>query len=138
MQSIFTDKASQPEEADLKKALGKTYPFWKEIEEYTLKTKKGAVRTWNYSGLKFGWSCRINDSRRVLIYLLPRDEFFKTGFVFGEKAYKEIMSSKINGSIKASLKAARPFAEGRGIRIIVDSKKTVKDIKQLVEIKIKY
>src|SRR5690242_7352540 len=134
MQSIFTDKASQPEEGDLKKALAKTYPLWKEIEEYTLKIKPGVLRTWNYSGLKFGWSCRISDSRRVLIYLLPRDEFFKTGFVFGENAYREIMSSKISESIKTLLKAARPFAEGRGIRIIVDSKKIVKDIKHLVDI----
>lgn len=136
MKSIFLDKAELPDDAALKKALGKTFPLWKEIEKYTLNKKAGSAGSWNYSGAKFGWSYRISDKKRVIIYLLPRDGFLKTGFVFGGKAYDAVMASKVSDGIKNELKAAKPFAEGRGIRLSVESRTLLKDIKTIIEIKI--
>jgi len=137
MQSIFMDKGKMPVEAELKSALSKTYPYWKTIEEFTLKAEPAAKGNWHFSGVKFGWSYRISDNKRVVIYLLPRDKFFKCAFVFGGKAYDAVIESDVSAEIKNELKAAKPYAEGRGIRLEVKSKAIIDDLMVLVKIKIR-
>lgn len=127
-----------PGEAELKSALSKTYPYWKTIEEFTLNAKPAAKGNWHFSGAKFGWSYRISDKKRVIIYLLPRDKFFKCAFVFGGKAYNAVMESDVSDEIKNELKAAKPYAEGRGIRLEVKNKAPLNDLQKLVTIKITY
>ena len=136
MQSIFMDKGKKPGEAELKTALSKTFPYWKTLEEVTLKAEPSAKGDWHFSGPKYGWSYRISDKKRVIIYLLPRDKFFKCAFVFGGKAYEAVMASDVSDEIKNELKAAKPYVEGRGIRLEVKSKTIVSDLKMLVKIKV--
>lgn len=136
MKSIFTGKESEPTTKDLQKALGSTYTIWESIAAFTRKSYPGAIETWNFSGEKFGWGFRISDKKRVLIYLLPRDKFFKVAFVFGQKATGEILESDIAKEIKTEIENAKVYAEGRGIRIDVKDKRVVDDIKKLIKIKI--
>ena len=86
MRSIFISKHEIPTSDSLKIALGNTFELWKNFEAFTFKNFPKAKAEWNFSGEKFGWSFRIKDSKRVIIYLLPRDNFFKAAFVFGPKA----------------------------------------------------
>jgi hypothetical protein len=118
--------------------LGSTYALWKQVEEFTVAEYPGAISAWHFSGDKYGWSFRISDKKRVLVYLLPRDGFFKVALVFGQKATDAVLASKVADAIKKELEAAKPYAEGRGIRIEVKNKSIVKDIKKLVEIKISH
>ncbi|MBW8362709.1 MAG: DUF3788 domain-containing protein [Kaistella sp.] len=136
MKSIFTDKTLTPTSAELEKALGATYPIWQDLENFTKETAPFTLAEWNFSGEKFGWSYRIKDKKRVLIYLLPRDGYFKAAFVFGQKAMDQIMTSTISETIKNELQAAKPYAEGRGIRIDVKDRSGFEDLLQLIEIKI--
>lgn len=134
--SIFTDKKSKPDDGKLKTALGGTYELWKKLEDYVIEAYPAAVKEWNFSGEKYGWSYRLKDRKRAIIYFLPRGGFFKAAFVFGEKAYFEILNCTVNKKIKDDLKAARPYAEGRGIRIDVNSESGLNDIFKLVNIKL--
>lgn len=136
MKSVFTDSTLSPTTSKLKEALGITYPFWEEISDYTLKVTKGLVGEWKFSGPKFGWSFRISDKRKVIIYLLPRDQYFKVAFVFGQKATDRILEGKFDEEIKAELQAAKVYAEGRGIRIAVRDNSITIDIQELITIKI--
>jgi hypothetical protein len=72
---------------------------------------------WNYPGKKYGWSYRIKDKKRAIIYFLPRDKYFKVAFVFGQKATDIVLASNISREIKTELEQATKYAEGRGIRI---------------------
>ena len=136
MKSIFTDKEITPTEAQLKTALGETYDHWQTLANHTISLYPEAVTQWHYSGEKFGWSFRISDRKRVLVYLLPRDQFFKVAFVFGQKATDAVLKSDIADSIKNELITAKPYAEGRGIRITFTNESQLNDIKQLIAIKI--
>ena len=136
MKSVFTDSTLSPTTSKLKEALGSTYPLWEEISDYTLKVTKGLVGEWKFSGPKFGWSFRISDKRRVIIYLLPRDQYFKVAFVFGQKATDRILEGKFDEEIKAELQAAKVYAEGRGIRIAVRDNSITIDIQELITTKI--
>lgn len=136
MKSIFTDKNLKPTVDDLENGMGNTYHIWKDIEDFTKSKYENAICEWNFSGEKFGWSYRIKDNKRVLIYLLPRDQFFKTAFVFGEKALAQIFESDVSDTIKTELYDAKKYAEGKGIRIEVRNLSDMKDIQKLVIFKI--
>ncbi|MFN4028252.1 MAG: DUF3788 family protein [Flavobacterium sp.] len=136
MKSIFTHKTEVPTEAQLQEALGITYSLWQALASHTISLYPDATTQWHYSGEKFGWSYRISDKKRVLIYLLPRDQFFKVAFVFGQKATDTVLKSNIADTIKNELLVAKPYAEGRGIRLSVTDETMLNDIKQLTTIKI--
>jgi len=138
MKSIFTDKEKKPTDVDLKKAIGRTYSSWQTLSDFTYQSYPAATEGWNFSGDKYGWSFRISDKKRALIYLLPRDGFFKVAFVFGQKATDEILTSDIAETIKTELKNAKVYAEGRGIRLEVKNQSMLKDLKKLIGIKISH
>jgi hypothetical protein len=136
MKSIFLEKDITPTVKDLKKALGGTFGIWQTLAEFTKKSYPGATEEWKFASAKYGWSFRISDKKRVLLYLLPRDQFFKVAFVFGQKVTDEILKSKIAEKIKTELKNAKVYAEGRGIRIEIKDDALTSDIKKLIKIKI--
>ncbi len=136
MKSIFTDKNIEPAIDQLHQGLGESFHIWKHLQEFTVSQYPEAVGQWHFSGEKFGWSYRIKDKKRVLLYLLPRDQFFKAAFVFGQKAFDQIMESRISETIKTELKEAKKYAEGRGIRIEVKDTSNLQDLEQLIRIKI--
>ena len=135
--SVFTDKSTEPTNAMLKNEIGdEMYVFWNEIESFTFQVYQKAEPEWKYTGKNFGWSRRIKDKKRVIVYLLPREKYFKTALVYGEKAYQEVMNSPVNDSIKHELTSAKAYADGRGIRIDIRTAEDLIDIKELIRIKI--
>ncbi len=134
--SIFQDETTTPTDTDLSEKLGPTYHLWKRIEEDVLKNYPNGLAEWNFPGKKYGWSFKIKDKKRAIIYLLPREGFFKAAFVFGDKATQEIMGSLISDNIKQELNQAKKYAEGRGIRVEIRDDSTLRDIEKMIDIKL--
>ena len=134
--SIFTVKNRIPDDKDLMDSLGNTYRLWQKIRDYVHLKYPDATDEWNYPGEKYGWSLRIKDKKRAIIYPLPRDEYFKVALVFGQKATDAIMKSTISVAIKTELEAAKVYAEGRGIRIEIKDEVLIRDIEKLIDIKL--
>jgi hypothetical protein len=134
LQSIFTDKNKPPIDKDLKEALGDTYQLWQSIKDYVFSKYPKAMEEWSCS--KYGWRFRIKDKKRAILYFLPRDQFFKLAFVFGQKATDQILNSQISNAIKTELNADKVYAEGRRIRIDIINKNNNKDIQELIDIKL--
>ena len=138
MPSIFCDKSRTPTTQDLKKILGRTFPIWESIIQAAKALYPEAREDWNFPGEKYGWSFRLKDKKRAIIYLLPQEGFFKASLVFGQKAVTAILQSQISETIKEELRNARVYAEGRGLRIDVNDKSSLADLKELIKIKISY
>ena len=136
--SIFPNKENPPTEKDLSAGIGASLSNWKLIQKEVRNRYPEPKEEWNFAGKKFGWSFRMKDKKRAILYFLPRDQHFKVAFVFGQKATDEIMQSNISESIKKELKCAQAFAEGRGIRIDVKNEDIIADILQLIDIKLKH
>jgi hypothetical protein len=136
--SIFVDKKMIPTTENLIESLTGTYELWKDLTGYVHLKYPSAVDEWKYSGDKYGWSFRIKDKKRVIVYLLPRDKFFKTAFVFGQKATDAVMNSQISDKIKSELESARVYAEGRGIRLDILNETILNDLRTLIDIKISH
>lgn len=134
--SIFTNKLIVPENGDLMQVLGTSYKLWEDIKKYVYEKYPAAFEEWNYPGVKYGWSFRLKDKKRAILYFLPREKYFMVAFVFGQKATDIILQSGISDEIKSELENARVYAEGRGIRLTVKNENHLNDIKKLIEIKI--
>jgi hypothetical protein len=135
MKSVFTDKELVPNDECLKVSLGTTYEFWQTFVDYVHSVYPKSVEEWSFSK-SGGWSFRIKDSKRAIIYLLPRNGFFKAAFVFGQKAADGVFKSEVATAIKTELESAKAYAEGRGIRIEVKDRGIINDIKNLINIKL--
>ncbi|MBW8359099.1 MAG: DUF3788 domain-containing protein [Weeksellaceae bacterium] len=136
MKSIFTDKNNEPTAHDLEQALGGSAQIWKNLEMFAKECAPKASAEWKFTGEKYGWSYRVKDNKRILIYLLPRDQYFKAAFVFGPKATVQVIDSTVSEAIKTELLDARSYAEGRGIRVDVRDISNFEDLKKLIVIKI--
>ncbi|MBE0639806.1 MAG: DUF3788 domain-containing protein [Bacteroidales bacterium] len=134
--SIFRDKAIEPTEKDVMEKLGASYLWWKKIREFVMACYPAGATEWKYPGQKYGWNYRIRDKKRVIIYLLPRDNCFKVALVFGQKATDLVLGSEISAEIRDQLAKATKYAEGRGIRIDVKDEMTIADINKLILIKL--
>src|SRR5688572_4140410 len=132
MKSVFTEKTVKPDNFELKNSLGDTFKYWQSISGSVKKLEPNTIGEWHYSGTKFGWHFRIKDKKRVVVYLLPRKDFFKTAFVFGKKATEKILKSDLDQNIKTQLQNAKDYAEGRGIRIDVKNDSVINDLIELI------
>jgi len=136
--SFFMDKSQVPADADLREALGEKYELWMDIRDRVYEKYPNGTEEWNFPGKKYGWSFRIKDKRRAIVYLLPRDGEFLAAFVFGGKAFEEIKKSDVSAQIISDLEGARVYAEGRGVRIPVPDRSILKDIYSLIDIKLAF
>ena len=93
--------------------LGSPYKLWAQIDGYVLDRYPAGLAEWNFPSKKYGWSFRIKDKRRAIIYFLPRDNYFKVAFVFGQKATDVVLNSDIAEEIKKDLAQATKYAEAR-------------------------
>jgi hypothetical protein len=135
--SVFRNKEIKPTDKDLAEKLDTTYDLWKRIHDLVLSKYPNGLGEWNCPGKKSGWSFRIKDKKRAIIYLLPRNGYFKVAFVFGQKATDSVLESEISSAIKKELMQATKYAEGRGIRIDIKNDSILPDIEQLIDIKLK-
>ena len=137
MVSIFTDKSIVPTESDIENALAEMYDYWQQIVALANNRYPENTKEWFISVAKYGWAFRIKDKKRALLYLLPREGFFKISFVFGQKATNEVLESTVSEIIKDKLKSAKAYREGRGLMIEIKDGSLLNDIKILIDIKLK-
>ena len=130
--SVFKEK---PAQEDLERCIGPAFSIWEEIRCYVLSKNPDVVEEWHTSGKKYGWTFRIKDRKRAIVYFIPTLNSFKLGFVLGGKATDKALTSTIDSKIKDIIRAAPVYAEGRGFRIDWHDIKNTEDIKVLLQIK---
>jgi hypothetical protein len=138
LSSAFMDKEMPPTPEDLAAALGASQPLWQEITDLVFLKYPAGKESWYFPGKKYGWSFRIKDKRRALIYLTPLQGYFRVAMVFGQKATDAILNSDVSPLIKKTLKEAQPYVEGRGIYFDIHDNTLVPDLDKLITFKLKY
>ncbi len=134
--SVFEKKTKMPDDADLSQALGDLFFIWKNIREFVLANAPDISEEWNYSGKSLGWGFRLRNPKKVIVYLIPSEGYFKIGFVFGPAATEEVMRSTVSDEIKTIIDSAVVYAEGRGFRIDVKDESMLEDLFKLIRIKL--
>lgn len=113
-QRPFTDKSVQPDEQLLKKALGKAYKFYTELDNLTASFKKD----WNYSKSS-GWMQKVHDGKKALYYFIPLEGAFLLSLAVREQERDDYLSMKSMTVLHDELKTAKKYSEGYALKFHV-------------------
>lgn len=133
--SAFDDKSREPQEADLRRVLGRSRARWDELVAAIGADYPPLDRSWVFSGARWGWSLRLRQKKRTILYLTPCERHFVVGFALGEKAVRAAHAVPLPPALLAAIDAAPSYAEGRGVRMEVRTKKDVEAVRQLAAVK---
>ena len=133
--SVFDDQAKQPEDADLARVLKRSFASWNELKELIASTFTPLSVDWGFAGKAYGWSLRLKQKKRTVLYLTPCEGHFLASFALGEKAVKAAHNSDLSASLLQAIDNAKKYAEGRGVRLEVRNAKDVREVTKLAVIK---
>ena len=133
----FLEKEPVPNDELLKKTIGLTFKHLEEIRTNIRENYGETIEEWKYYGKKYGWTLKTFLKKRNLFFITAYEDSFNLVFIFGDKAVRVIEESDISPDLKEQVLSARKYAEGRGLTIHVNNDTYVKDIKKLIDIKIK-
>lgn len=133
--SAFEDKATPPTPQTLAATLGRTHVHWARLQASLQQQHGPLVEEWNYAGKSFGWSFRLKEKKRVLVYMTPCRGHFLASFVLGEKACAAAHQAKLPAPMLKRIDAAPRYAEGRGVRFEVRTKADADGVETVAAIK---
>jgi hypothetical protein len=133
--SAFDDKKKKPRASDLEKMLGRTSTHWQNLIAHIAAEYPPLDETWNFAGAKWGWSLRLKQKKRTVLYMTPCKGHFLVGFALGEKAVKAARGGALPDSVLAVIDGAKKYAEGRAVRLEIRNKKDLENAKKLSSIK---
>jgi len=133
--SFFDDKEHQPEDSDLVEALAETQRYWDDLKSILAENFQPLAADWGFSGKKWGWSLRIKQKARTILYMTPRSGHFVVGFALGQKAVDAAHATDLPRSVLELIDAAPKFAEGRGVRLEVRTEDDQRSVVRLADVK---
>jgi hypothetical protein len=132
--NAFIGKTKAPTEAEVAAALGSTAALWKQLVSW-MEERGAGESEWNSSGAKYGWSLRLKQKKRNIVYLSPCAGYFRASFALGDKAVAAAQKSDLAKSTLKIIDEAPRYAEGTGVRLMVKAAKELAAIKKLALIK---
>jgi hypothetical protein len=135
-QNAFAGQAEPPTQKAVETVLGQSHPLWKQLVAELKQELKLDGEEWNSSGLKYGWSFRLQLKKRNIVYLGPRSGSFMTAFVLGDKAVAVARKSNLPAYVLKMIAQAKRYGEGTPVRIEVSKLEDLEPVKVLAKIKI--
>ncbi len=135
--SALGDRSVEPDDAQLAEVLGETAAIWSELREFLEAEYGPLVDEWKHYGKRSGWIRKTLRKKRNLFFLTPLDGYFRLGFVLGDKAVAAVEESDLREELKAELRSARKYVEGRGLAVEVRACQDLEPVKTLVAIKLR-
>jgi hypothetical protein len=135
-QNAFAGQAEQPTQKAVESALGNSWVLWKQLVAELKQEQNLDGEEWNSSGLKYGWSFRLQLKRRNIVYLGPRSGSFVASFVLGDKAIAVARKSRLPAYVLKMIAEAKRYGEGTPVRIEVSKPEDLEPVKTLAKIKV--
>ena len=70
--SAFEDKSRSRTDAEVAAVLGRAAAHWDELVAHMEERHAPIDREWGYAGKKWGWSLRLKQKKRAVLYMTPR------------------------------------------------------------------
>lgn len=136
--SAFFDKELPPTDRQIERILGATAPLWTSTLAKLAERLPATRTSWGFTNKSTGWSLRVLDGDRVLVYLTPTDGCFLASLGLSEAACAAVKEEKLPKSVLAAIDAAQSYAGKRGIRFTVRSTSDVTMVIKLATINSKH
>ena len=129
-----SDTSSPPTDASLERVPGRAFTHWRTLVDGVAVIEPKAAGAWRFYKSS-GWTFVIRDKKRNLLYLRPVKGKILTSMALGEAAYKAALASELPEDLRAELRAAPKYPEGRPARVGVRTQAEVKTVLTLIELK---
>ncbi|HRX85635.1 MAG TPA: DUF3788 family protein [Phycisphaerae bacterium] len=131
---LLADAGKKPSDADVREVLGRAFTHWRTLVDGVAGIEPNAAGAWRFYKSS-GWTFVIRDKKRNLLYLRPVKGKILTSMALGEAAYKAALASELPEDLRAELRAAPKYPEGRPARVGVRTQAEVKTVLKLIELK---
>lgn len=136
MSELTRDPVRPPEREELAAYLGAAAPLWETVVSTVRKLCPSLEEVWSFAGPGNGWSLRLVEKSRVLVYLTPGVGQFRVGLVLGAKGVEAARVTGLSNTAAGILDAAPKQAEGYGVRFQVCSVEDLGPFNELFGIKL--
>lgn len=137
-QNAFAGRPTRPDKKSLASILGTSKPLWDRLLIDLKRDLKLNHAEWHSASVRLGWSLRLQQKKRNILYLGPRENGFTAAFVLGKEAVSAAQSSSLPPKILRSIAEAKRYAEGTGVRVEVKTPEDVSAVKILAKIKLEH
>jgi hypothetical protein len=136
--NAFIGKPAAPTDAELSAELASSKALWDRLLADLARACNLTDCEWNSYSRKAGWSLRVKQGKRNIVYLSPGCGCFMASFALGDKAVQAARASGLPRPAIAIIDAARRYAEGTAVRIDVKTPGDVAIVTRLAAIKLKH
>ncbi|HXR45848.1 MAG TPA: DUF3788 domain-containing protein [Candidatus Limnocylindrales bacterium] len=134
--NAFTGKSHPPTDTELAGVLGSAKALWDRLLASLAAEHQLTTREWNSYSPKAGWSPRLKNKGRNIVYLGPCQGAFRTAFVLGDKAVAAARQSDLPPGVIKIINEAKRYAEGTAVRIEIKRAKDIETVTKLAGIKL--
>lgn len=136
LSNAFIGRSGAPSESELAKALGPAKATWDQL--LIRLTERAGIdgREWKSYSTKAGWSLRLKQKKRAVVYLSPSQGCFMASFALGDKAVHAALNSTLPKRVMKIIAESRKYAEGTAVRIDVTKESDIETVARLAELKI--
>ena len=101
-------------------------------------TQRGSGFTceWKRYSKKSPWVLKVSQGDRTLLYATPMADAFEATVVLGERAAQAALAGRVSKTLHASIRAAKPYVEGRPVRVMVRAQADLAGVEELVAVKL--
>jgi hypothetical protein len=117
--NAFIGKPEKPTGKELAVALGSAKTLWDELLTMLGEQFDTGTHEWNSYSPKAGWSLKVKQGSRTILYMSPCRGSFRVSFALGDKAVKAALGSDLSRGVVKMIKEAKRYAEGTAVRIDV-------------------
>lgn len=134
--NAFVGKPIPPNEQELATILGRSKAVWDELAR-KLATRFGPLtREWKCYSRNAGWTLRLLQRKRALLYLSPSSGFFGASVVLGSRALQQARCSDLPDEVIGIIDSATRYTEGTSIWLDVYSSRDADIVLRLVAFKL--
>jgi hypothetical protein len=134
--NAFAGQPAPPTQRAVESALGDSYTLWKQLVSELKQELKLDGEDWHSSGVKYGWSLRLQLKKRNIVYLGPRIGSFMTAFVLGDKAIAAVRKSTLPADLLQTIAKTKRYGEGTPVWIEVKRPEDLDTVKIVAKIKV--
>ena len=134
--SAFDDKTSPPKRAALMRVLGRAGVHWDALLAGVKNDYAPVTTEWGFAGAKWGWSLRVKQGKRNIVYLTPCDGHFLAGTALGKKAVQAALEGRAPARHKKAIEDAPQHTQQYRLYLLPVGKKDLAAALRLVAVKV--
>jgi hypothetical protein len=124
--------SNPPDAGQLATLLGRSHAAFSALTQ----RGSGVTTEWKRYSKTAPWTLKVSHGERTLFYVTPQRGAFEATVVLGERAAEAALSGRVSKSLHASVRAAKPYAEGRPVRIVVTGEEELSGVEELLAVKL--